>query len=176
MGPEGRSEAKRDASPTWALRRSKLRPHQLASPTRRSADPPTRFSPDPFPPRAGSTGSEECRGRERLKMGPEGRSEAKRDASPTWALRRSKLRPPPISFADPPIRRPADPILPRPVSPPAALCRYQYLAAEIASSFAFAIVVLTSAGAPSVASTNMLVTSVIPINPKTPPSVLLCRS
>jgi hypothetical protein len=50
------------------------------------------------------------------------------------------------------------------------------LAVLSASSFAFAIVASTSAGAASVGSMTMLVTSVTPTNPNTPPSVLVCRS
>jgi len=69
------------------------------------------------------------------------------------------------SRADTPIRRPAD-----------TFCHYQEFAVDTASSFAFLTVASTSAGAARVGSTKMLVTSVIPMNPKTPPRVLLCKS
>ena len=52
----------------------------------------------------------------------------------------------------------------------------QEFAVETASSFAFLTAASMSAGAARVGSTKMLVTSVIPMNPKTPPRVLLCRS
>jgi len=64
-----------------------------------------------------------------------------------------------------PTRRYADP-----------LCYYQEFAVDTASSFAFLTVASRSAGAARVGSTKMLVTSVIPMNPKIPPRVLLCRS
>jgi hypothetical protein len=68
-----------------------------------------------------------------------------------------------------------------PASPPceiifAGMLYCQALAVEIASSLHFATTASTSAGAASVGSTNMLVTSVMPMNPKIPPSVLLCKS
>ncbi len=70
----------------------------------------------------------------------------------------------PRSPADTPIRRY---VLPTP---------YIALAVEVANSFAFATVASTSPGAPKVGSTKIFTTSVTPINPRTPPSVLLCRS
>jgi hypothetical protein len=66
----------------------------------------------------------------------------------------------------------------RPADTPTAdtLCYYQDFAVDTASSFAFLTVASRSAGAARVGSTKMLVTSVIPMNPKIPPRVLLCRS
>jgi hypothetical protein len=82
-------------------------------------------------------------------------------------------------YADPPTRFPPTPTR-RHVPPPNAdtlcYCYCQDFAVEMASSFAFLTVASRSAGAARVGSTKMLVTSVIPINPKTPPRVLLCRS
>jgi len=49
-------------------------------------------------------------------------------------------------------------------------------AVDTARPFAFAMVASTSSGAASVGSMKMLVTSEMPMNPRMPPRVLLCRS
>ena len=82
-------EAKRDACLLRPSRHSRPQPHQFASPTRRHADPPTRFS------RPGQL------------------YEAKRDASLTTAFATlqaatHQFASPTRRSADPPIRRPAD--------------------------------------------------------------------